>query len=66
MDKPTEVTLADGWIAHDGSEFHLEDGQGINVQFRDGAVSTMKASEFYWQHEDRADDIIAYRPEPKP
>jgi len=61
----SDAMKAEGWLPWDGGdECPVEPATSVTVKLRDDKVGTMLACELYWEHDGRADDIIAYKPEP--
>jgi len=62
----SEQHIAEGWLRHDGGPCPVAEESTVKVKLRSGDIGTMKGYELYWEHDGRTDDIIAYKPEPKP
>ena len=69
----TDAMKAKRWIEHDGGECPVDPDVFVFPKFRGepdpskGMLRTYgRAWQYAWHHDGAEDDIIAYRPEPKP
>lgn len=51
----------DGWIEWGGGECPVDIGTLVEFEMRDGDKDTALSTVIDWPHENRSDDIIAYR-----
>lgn len=51
----------DGWIEWGGGDCPVEIGTLVEFEMRDGDKDTAMGAVLDWPHENRSDDIIAYR-----
>jgi len=55
----------DGWIEWGGGECPVDIGTLVEFEMRDGDKDTALSTVIDWPHENRSDDIIAYRVVPE-